>query len=146
MADMDTPLPSAQSFLNCVCLGVNKAARGTTRRYDAAFKPLGITSGQFSLLASLHRPRPIQLGKLAETLGMDRTTLNRNVRPLEAAGLVATAADAEDARVRALVLTPLGLERLRAAAPVWRGLQRDATARMGGPGWEAIREQLLLLA
>jgi DNA-binding MarR family transcriptional regulator len=124
---------------------VNRAARGTTRRYDAAFKPFGITSGQFSLLASLHRPRPIALGKLAEALGMDRTTLNRNVRPLEDAGLVATVADAEDARVRALALTPLGLEKLRAAAPVWRALQRDATTRIG-PGWETIREQLLSLA
>jgi DNA-binding MarR family transcriptional regulator len=146
---MDAPIPSAKSFAQCVCLGVNKAARATTRRYDAAFRPLGLTSGQFSLLAALHRPEPVALGKLAETLGMDRTTLNRNIRPLEDEGLVATVADPEDARVRALALTARGLEKLAAAAPVWRALQHDAKARVNGGGagaaWDEIRQQLLLL-
>ena len=143
---MDTSIPSAQSFSHCVCLGVNKAARGTTRRYDAAFRPLGITSGQFGLLAALHRPRAIPLGKLAEGLGMDRTTLSRNIKPLEDGGLVVTVADAEDARVRALALPARGLEKLREAAPVWQELQREAKARIAGPGWEAVRQQLLSLA
>jgi DNA-binding MarR family transcriptional regulator len=139
---MDTPIPSPRSFANCVCLGVNKAARGTTRRYDAAFKPFGLTSGQFSLLAALHRPHPLALGKLAEALGMDRTTLNRNVRPLEDGGLVATVAGADDARVRALALTAAGLAKLAEAAPVWRALQDDARARIAGPGWDVIRNEL----
>jgi DNA-binding MarR family transcriptional regulator len=149
MMAMDTPIPSPRSFAHCVCLGVNKAARGTTRRYDAAFKPFGLTSGQFSLLAALHRPRPIALGKLAEVLGMDRTTLNRNIKPLEDEGLVATVADPDDARVRALALTALGLRKLAEAAPVWQALQADAKARVSGPGdgagWETIRQQLLSL-
>ncbi len=76
--------PKASEFSAvCVCLALNKAARATSRRYDAALKPVGITSGQFTILSALLQDRPPALGALAEALGMDRTTLSRNLKPLE---------------------------------------------------------------
>ena len=71
----------------CLCLHAQRAARAIARRFDLALKPVGITSGQFSLLMSLNRPQPPQLGSVAALLAMDRTTLTANLKPLERAGL-----------------------------------------------------------
>jgi DNA-binding MarR family transcriptional regulator len=139
-------LPPQAAFTSCVCLNLNRAARGTTRRYDAAFKDIGITSGQFSLLATLAPSSPIALGRLAEALGVDRTTLNRNIKPLEESGLVRTVADPDDARVRALELTKAGQKKLSVAVPVWRRVQNEAEARIGGETWTDLRLRLATLS
>lgn len=129
----------------CICLGVRKAARMMARRYDDVFRPLGITSGQFSILAALLRDEPVPLGTLAEALGMDRTTLNRNLKPLEGQGFIETATDKRDARVRALRLTPSGSHLLGRAIPLWRKAQADSTERLGGIPWPQFRAQLQAL-
>src|SRR5262245_4124747 len=91
---------------HCLCLHAQRAARALARRFDIALKPAGITSGQFSLLMSLNRPEPPNLGSLAALLAMDRTTLTANLKPLERRRLVETVADATDKRARLLRLTP----------------------------------------
>jgi len=137
---------AADIYAACVCLGVQRAARGVARRYDEALKPLGLTSGQFSILSSLLRESSEPIGALAELLGQERTTLTRNLRPLEAAGWVETSPDANDARVRRVRLTDEGRELLRAAVPVWRAAQRDSNTRLGEAGWAALRPLLGTLA
>ena len=144
---MSDDVPSPAEFLEaCVCIGLNRAARATTRRYDATFREAGLTSGQFSLLAALNRESPVPLSRLADLLCMDRTTLNRNVRLLEEGGLVASFADPDDARVRALGLTAKGLQMLRAALPLWRQAQRESEALLEGKGWDAIKQRLNALS
>jgi DNA-binding MarR family transcriptional regulator len=133
-------------YAACVCLGVQRAARGVARRYDEALKPLGLTSGQFSILSSLLREGSEPIGVLAALLGQERTTLTRNLRPLEAAGWIETKPDAKDARVRRVRLTDKGRELLRAAIPVWRAAQHDSSARLGEAGWDALRPLLRALA
>ena len=143
MSHMSIENPTAADiYAACVCLGVQRAARGVARRYDEALKPLGLTSGQFSILSSLLRDSSEPVGALAELLGQERTTLTRNLRPLEAAGWVETNLDAKDARVRRVQLTDKGRELLRAAVPVWRAAQRDSNARLGEAGWAALRPLL----
>ena len=71
----------------CLCLHVQRAAGALARRFDDAFRPFGITSGQFSLLMSLNRATPASIGAVATLLVMDRTTLTANLRPLERRGL-----------------------------------------------------------
>ena len=68
---------------SCLCLHVQQVARVLARRFDDAFRPIGLTSGQFSLLMSLHRPEPPTLGQVATVLAMDRTTLTANLKPLQ---------------------------------------------------------------
>ena len=144
---MSSETPTAQEiYAACVCLGVQRAARGVARRYDEALKPLGLTSGQFSILSSLLREGSEPIGALADLLGQERTTLTRNLRPLEAAGWVETKPDAKDARVRRVRLTDRGRVLLRAAVPVWRAAQRDSSARLGEAGWDALRPLLGALA
>ena len=93
----------------CLCLHLQRATRAIARRFDEALRPLGLTNGQFSLLMSLNRPEPAGIQGVAALLGLDRTTLTANLKPLERRGLVRTVADGEDRRTRLLALTPDGI-------------------------------------
>jgi DNA-binding MarR family transcriptional regulator len=144
---MENAIPSAQDIYGaCVCLRLSRAARGVTRRYDHALKPLGLTSGQFGILTALAAADGMPLGVLAGLLGMDRTTLNRNLKPLAAAGLVDALSDDKDRRVRGLRLTPPGHTRLSQAIPVWQAAQQDSNRRLGREGWPELRPLLDALA
>jgi DNA-binding MarR family transcriptional regulator len=138
----DRPLNAADFFAQCVCLGVNRAARVVSRRYDAALRPSGLSSGQFSILGSLARDEAVALGVLADLLGMDRTTLNRNLKPLEAEGMVATGVDPNDRRIRSVRLTQAGRDRLQQAVPLWEKAQDQSTRRIEQGGWPPIRASL----
>ena len=92
----------------CLCLHLQRAARAVARRFDAALRPLGLTSGQFSLLMSLNRPQAASIGSVSALLAMDRTTLTANLKPLERRGLVTVTVDDADKRARRLSLTPAG--------------------------------------
>ncbi|HVV92205.1 MAG TPA: MarR family transcriptional regulator [Hyphomicrobiales bacterium] len=130
----------------CLCLHVRRAARATTRRYDEALRPAGLTSGQFSLLMALNRPEPPTIGEVAALLAMDRTTLTADLKPLARDGFVAIAVDAKDRRGRRLALTETGRVALAAAVPLWRKAQADNAARTGGLDADALRAALVALA
>ena len=123
-----SPEPSFQTTVlvrdTCLCLHVQRAARALVRRYDDALRPIGLTSGQFSLLMSLNRPEPPAIAQVASLLAMDRTTLTANLKPLERRGLVEVRTHERDKRRRVLVLTPDGRTLLAAAVPVWHRIQQ----------------------
>src|SRR5215471_5597582 len=104
----------------CLCLHVQRAARMLARRFDDALRPIGLTSGQFSLLTSLNRATPPSIGAVARVLAMDRTTLTANLKPLERRGLVKIVADKNDKRNRMVHLTRAGHGLLERALPIWR--------------------------
>jgi DNA-binding MarR family transcriptional regulator len=104
----------------CLCLHVQRAARALARKFDEALRPVGLTHGQFSLLMSLNRPAPPDIGSVAELLAMDRTTLTANLKPLERRGLLKVTVDPQDKRGRRLLLTEAGRALLVAAVPVWK--------------------------
>jgi DNA-binding MarR family transcriptional regulator len=104
----------------CLCFRTQRAARLLARRFDAAFRPFGLTNGQFSLMLSLNRSEPPTMGQVAPFLGMDRTSLTAALKPLRSRGLVAVAADENDGRSRRLHLTDAGRALLVEALPVWR--------------------------
>ena len=103
----------------CLCLHTQRAARMLARRFDEALRPVGVTSGQFSLLNALNRPQPPAIGPVAQLLAMDRTTLTAALKPLERDGLVTVVADPKDRRSRLLHLTDKGRRVLAAAVPIW---------------------------
>jgi DNA-binding MarR family transcriptional regulator len=105
---------------SCLCLHVQRAARALARRFDDAFRPLGLTSGQFSLMMSLNRPEPPAMAAVAALLAMDRTTLTAALKPLQRRGLLRTTADPEDRRIRLMMLTPKGRNLLARAVPIWK--------------------------
>ena len=105
---------------HCLCLSAQRAARALARRFDEALRPVGLTSGQFSLMMSLNQPKPPSIGSGAALLAMDRTTLTANLNPLERRGLLQTAVDPADRRGRLLSLTDAGRAVLGSAVPIWR--------------------------
>jgi DNA-binding MarR family transcriptional regulator len=111
---------------------VQRAARALARRFDEAFRPLGITSGQFSLLMSLNRPEPPAMGPVADLLAMDRTTLTAALKLLERRGLVRVARNKNDRRSRILILTAEGRKLLARAVPIWQDTHVEVTKQLWG--------------
>jgi DNA-binding MarR family transcriptional regulator len=130
----------------CLCLFVQRAARALARRFDEAFRPLGLTHGQFSLMTSLNRPHPPVMGEVAALLGMDRTTLTAALKSLERRGLVEVRADERDKRSRRLTLTPAGQALLTAAYPLWKAAHGVIEAMLTAPVSERLRADLAHLA
>jgi DNA-binding MarR family transcriptional regulator len=131
---------------NCLCLASQRAARALARRFDEAFRPLGVTSGQFSLLTSLNRPEPPTVGSVANLLAMDRTTLTANLKPLERRGLITAEADPADRRARRLTLTPAGKALLAEANPIWISTHALIEEALGAETRAALRSGLAALA
>jgi DNA-binding MarR family transcriptional regulator len=130
----------------CLCLHVQRAARAVARHYDELLRPVGLTNGQFSILMSLNRPEPPQLGSVATLLGLDRTTLTANLKPLERRGLLKVTVDPEDKRGRRISLTAKGRAALIEAMPIWRDAQSQIARRMKLMDVEAFRAALLALS
>jgi len=128
----------------CLCLHLQRAARKVARIFDDAFRPLGITNGQFSLLISLNRPEPPVMGDVAALLALDRTTLTANLKPLERRGLVVISPDPNDRRSRRLALTAEGEELMNRAYPIWRETHALIDKMIADP--DRLRTDLLALS
>jgi len=130
---------------HCLCLHAQQAARALSRLFDAVMRPLGITSGQFSLLNAVNRPKPAPIGSVARLLVMDRTTLTANLKPLERKGLIAIAPDPEDRRGRLVSLTGKGREVLAKAVPLWNELHSELEGKLDDGG-DRLRSGLRTLS
>ena len=108
-----------------VCAGANSrlAARRITQFFDRELAPIGLTLAQLGLMAQIAAASDDTLGALARRMGLEQSTLSRNLRTLEADGLVEIAGVEGDLRRRAVWLTDAGARRLEAALPVWRAAQ-----------------------
>ena len=104
---------------DCNCFAVRSAARHVTQLYDQLLAPVGLRITQFSILAKLRRRGPLTINALAEDMVMDRTTLGRNILPLQRDGLIEIEPDATDHRAKTLRLTKAGEKRLQAARESW---------------------------
>ena len=111
----------------CICFAVRRAARAITQHYDRALRPTGLRATQFTLLTVLALAGPLPVSRAAGRLGMERTTLTRNLRPLVRQGLV-TLGDGDDRRIRTLTLTAKGRRAAVAALLHWREAQRVAAS------------------
>ncbi len=129
----------------CLCLHLQRAARALARRFDDALRPLGLTSGQYSMMMSLNRPEPPGIGSIASVLSVDRTTLTAALKPLQRRGLVTVMVDADDRRSRRLKLTPAGRALLARAVPVWRRTHADIDRLLPRAGADRLRRDLRAL-
>ncbi|MCB1540978.1 MAG: MarR family transcriptional regulator [Rhodoblastus sp.] len=126
----------------CLCLATQRAARRLARRFDRAFKPVGLTNQQFSLLMPLSAPQPQSMAALADLMGMDRTTLTAALKALERRGLVEVGRDPRDRRARRLLLTDAGRAALAAALPIWRAEHARIEAEITPTNAGALRAAL----
>jgi DNA-binding MarR family transcriptional regulator len=129
----------------CLCLGVQRAARALARHFDEAFRALGLTNGQFSLMMSLSRAHPPVMGEVAAVLAMDRTTLTAALKSLQRRGLVAVTADEKDKRTRRLILTSAGRSLLAQAYPLWKAAHAEIEQKLVPSEPDRLRTDLRLI-
>jgi DNA-binding MarR family transcriptional regulator len=128
----------------CVCGVLRRASRASTQMYDRMLEPSGVTAAQFSLLAALYYTRSMPIKKLAQRLVMDRTTLSRNLAPLQRRKLVESTEDPGDLRIRKVSLTAAGLEVLISALAYWQEAQEKMIAGLSESLWQELRSSLRL--
>ncbi len=114
----------------CICTALRQAAAKSTAFYDEALEPSGIKVTMFRILRRIDMAKAISITELAKKVGLDRSTLGRNLRVLEKQSLVVLSAG-KDARERMVLLTDAGRETLEAAVPLWRAAQRDYADMIG---------------
>ena len=114
----------------CCCGNLRKAVRAVTQFYDAALRPSGLRASQLGLLATSKAMGTISMSRLADHMVMDRTTLTRNLRPLEKQRLVEIG-PGKDRREREITVTRQGEEILARAYPLWENAQAKMTQKLG---------------
>jgi DNA-binding MarR family transcriptional regulator len=117
----------------CVCTAARRRSRELTRAFEKAMRGAGVRGTQFTVLATLVQTGPIPTTRLANFLGLERTTLTRNLGPLVREGFVRID-DGEDRRVHNVSITAKGEEAARRAFPFWKKAQDAALAAGAGSG------------
>ncbi len=108
-----------------------------TRFYDEMLAPSGLKATQLTMLGAISISGPARMSELADMLALDKTTLTRNLKLLEAGGLIVIAAGA-DRRVRVVALTHAGVDAVDRALPRWREAQRRMVEHLGEARWRRL--------
>ncbi len=127
--------------MRCTGAALRRATRRICQFYDDALRPTGLKLTQYSVLSTLSQADDPSITDLADRLMMDRTTLTRNLGPLQKAGWVRLGRGG-DARSRIVELTAEGRRMLEQARPVWREAELAVRDRLGNDGGEALRRLL----
>ena len=127
---------------DCNCLSLRQAMRHVTQFYDRFLVAAGLRTTQFSILIKLQRMGPTSINALAEALVMDRTTLGRNIQPLEREGLVAVRQGRADRRSKELDVTDKGAARIKDATHAWAEAQSRFESTFGAERSSDLRARL----
>lgn len=131
------PKNKAACTLDCL----RKATRNASRLFDGPLAKVDLRSTQFSLLVTIDHQKESPISQLAELMVVDRTTLTRNLKPLESRGLVKIYSKS-DKRVRYVCLSISGKELLKEASPIWEENQLGIVKKIGRQGWSRLMNDL----
>jgi DNA-binding MarR family transcriptional regulator len=126
---------------NCVCFNLRRVTRVVTQFFDAEMRRHGIRSTQGTILSALHATGPTNMAELGEILAMERTTLLRNLRPLQRDGFVTIEGGGHGGRVE-LSLTTKGRKQIEKLTPAWESAQRTAVQVLGEKRWSTVLADL----
>jgi DNA-binding MarR family transcriptional regulator len=126
---------------NCVCFNLRWVTRKVTQFFDAEMRRHGIRPTQWSILAALMGKNSWNMAELSDWLGMERTTLVRNLRPLQRDGLV-KATGGGRGRLVELAITAKGRKQMEKLMPAWKSAQRAAIKTLGEKRWSAVISDL----
>jgi DNA-binding MarR family transcriptional regulator len=129
----------------CACTRLRTAARLITRSYDEALRPSGLNSSQLAILAAIDVGEATSIAELSKRLSMDRTTLSRNLRPLENSRLVRLSAEGWK-RSKTVQLTTEGRHKLTRAVALWERAQGSFLERFGKSEWRRVEADLRAVA
>ena len=119
---MNQIIGKPKSLSPCHCLNIRRASRAVTQFYEKILEPSGLKVTQYSLLRNLESVGPVSISVLAKIMRIDRTTLNRNMKPLLNAGLI-TVNSGEDSRSKLVTFTEAGQAALSKALTLWNEAQ-----------------------
>ena len=139
--DINIMLEQGMSTDSCTCGELRKGARAVTLLYDNAFKSSGLLSTQLNLLHVIYKSESIRISLLAKELGMDRTTLTRNLSVLERQGYINISAG-KDTRTRIVTITSKGRTTVAKVIPFWNDVQRKVRQQMGETSWGKLMDNL----
>ena len=140
-AQMPNPKKRSEIVQNCACFNLRKATRAVTQLIDEALKPCGLHTTQFTLLAAISSRDDATITELSKVLIMDRTTLTRNLNPLQKNGWVEVT-PGEDKRTRILSLTRSGKKLLKDAMTYWSQVQSQVVKTLGKGNWKELLDNL----
>ena len=126
---------------NCVCFNLRWVTRKVTQFFDAEMRRHGIRPTQGTILAALNARDSWSMAELSDWLGMDRTTLVRNLQPLQRDGLVELGGGGRGKLVE-LAITAKGRNQLGKLTPAWRAAQSAVVKTLGEKRWSAILSDL----
>jgi DNA-binding MarR family transcriptional regulator len=135
------PAACAEAARVCACLNLRKASRSVTRLYDEALQPSGLKSTQFVVLVAIAADGEPTLPRLARSLGLDRSSLTRNLRPLERLGLVEKRG-LDSPGAATVRLSRRGAVVLQKTIPLWAAVQSEFESRIGGGRWQTLLGEL----
>jgi len=130
---------------NCVCFNLRWVTRAVTRFFDAEVRRLGVRPTQTPILGALQARDGWSMAELSEWLGMERTTLVRNIRPLQRDDLVRARGGGRGGRVE-LSITDKGRATLANTMPAWRAAQGKVIAILGRERWSNLIRDLERIA
>jgi DNA-binding MarR family transcriptional regulator len=125
----------------CVCHKVRCAARAVTRAYDLALRPANLRATQLAVLVAIAAEGAVSIAALAEYMGMDRSTLRRNLQPLADDALISLGTEGWR-RSRTVSVTKKGVERMRKALPYWEKAQKALREAFEGAQWAQVVRSL----
>ena len=126
---------------NCVCFNLRRAARAVTQFYDREMRRHGIRPTQGTILLALNAKESWSMSELSDRLGMERTTLVRNLRPLQRDGFVEVGGGGHGNRVE-LAITTKGRKQIEKLMPAWKSAQCAVVKTLGEKRWSAILSDL----
>lgn len=133
---MPSPL-NLSRMENCVCFNLRWVSRSITQHFEGELRHHGLLPTQTRILGALAAQPGADMASLSEWLGMDRTTLVRNLRPLERDGLVKVTGKGRGRKVQ-LAITSKGRKALQKFLPDWRKAQQKVVRTLGAERWSAI--------
>ncbi len=122
----------------CIGARVRMLNRIVTRIYDEMLRSHGIKFSQMNILTLVSLRGPIQPAQIGRLLSIEKSTLSRNVRLMEANGWIESLSG-DGGNTHRLRLTRQGGQLYRKAAPAWHKAQEKLTKLLGGQTTAAIR-------
>ena len=138
-------IDSQELIQACACARLRNAARAMTRAYDDALRPAGLTAAQLATLAAIDVDHSPSIAQLSKRLGLDRTTLSRNLKPLENASWIRLG-DEGWRRSKTVHVTAEGRRRLARGAMLWESAQMRFLKRFGKSEWKRLETDLKIVA
>jgi DNA-binding MarR family transcriptional regulator len=127
--------------LDCVCYEIRKTARFVINYYDAALRDADLKSNQFLILVAVAYLKSPNFTKLADFVGIDQSTLARNLVTVEKQKLVSVK-PGKNRREKLISLTKKGEQKIEKSFPLWKKAHGRLVGGIGAARWSEIQNEL----